>query len=540
MLKGKKYLGLFLAVILVGSILRIYHLGRSSLWFDEAKSVIYSEKVNLKTIWTGIVDRYYPSPLYELFIHYWGELGNSEVVLRLSSVLFSVISILAIYYLGGLLFDRKVGLLSAFILALSPLHVYYAQEARMYSLIILLAVMTVYFLKRFLQSGRVVFCAWYSILHVLNIYTHYMTILILFAEIVFFGLYWKRYRHLIVKWLVCHLIIFLFLIPWLIAILFKLKIVLEMGYSYWMPSYLPSMSLVNVLITLKNFSIGYNVPVWLCLSALLLFLLFFLRGIMNKKKREEISILLCCLLIPVLTTFAISKFKIIYIDRHLIPSSIFYYIIVASGISGLKRRYKASIIIIIVILTSFALRNYYRNYLPFSEFYHPGVHSKKDHRAAVSYVIKNFQKGDVIFHTCENTAHPFEYYINIKGRERSVGSNRILPKGYERIVLRASKDLNKLLPFEYDIHTHFIDRSGDIFIKDYERIWIVFSFWDFERAVQPGSDQMRVISWMDNHYQRVEKKSFSGIDVYLHINKHKITERNSQNSYLSADILWDK
>lgn len=522
--KNKLYFYLLSFIFLLGLSLRIYNLGTSSLWFDEAKTIIYStgDRGNIlsqiKLLLTGIL-KGYPSPLYEVFIYYWKYLGSDEFTLRLPSVIFSVTSILAIYYLGKLFFNRKVGLFSAFILAISPFHIYYAQEARVYSFIILFTVMTVYFLKRFLESGRYIFLIGYTIFHIFNIYAHYMTVFILFAEIIFFGLYWRRYKHLLIKWLISHFLILLTLVPWLMSIILQLKhIPIITEESRWLPSWLPSISLKNIFITFRNFNLGYNASSVVHFFGFLLFFFFFIFGVIKQKNKEGLILLLCCLFIPISTIFIVSKFKVLYVDRHLIPSSIFYYIIVASGLIEFKKRYITFALAFIIILSSFALRNYYMDYLPYSFFYHVGVPKKIDHRQAARYIINNFHKGDMIFHTCEDTVYPFMYYFNIRYSYNPF-KYIISDDGDKEIVLLFSKYKNRPVPFRYDITANFVDISNNISIEGHKRIWLIASAWDFKFFNDSNSSESKVIKWMDEHYSRIEAQRLNGINIYLYINK---------------------
>ncbi|MGZ4847178.1 MAG: glycosyltransferase family 39 protein [Halobacteriota archaeon] len=65
-----------------------------------------------------------------------------------------VLAIPMIYAVGRQLFNEETGLVAAFILALSSFNIYYSQEVRMYSLIVLLALTSVYFLSGWESRAR--------------------------------------------------------------------------------------------------------------------------------------------------------------------------------------------------------------------------------------------------------------------------------------------------------------------------------------------------------------------------------------------------
>lgn len=92
--------------------------------------------------------------------------------LRVPSVIFGVLTIFVVYLIGRKLFDRKVALILSLLLATSGLHIYYSQEARMYSLASFLVSLLVYL---FLQESWIAF----SITAVLVGMTDYVSLIIL-------------------------------------------------------------------------------------------------------------------------------------------------------------------------------------------------------------------------------------------------------------------------------------------------------------------------------------------------------------------------
>lgn len=111
-------------------LLRAPSVGTKSLWLDEAYSVFQAEREELAE--PVFVEGPHP-PLYYVMLHYWVRIaGNGEAAVRLPSVAASVAGIGLLYLLARTLAGRTVALLAAALLALSPLDVWYAQEARMH------------------------------------------------------------------------------------------------------------------------------------------------------------------------------------------------------------------------------------------------------------------------------------------------------------------------------------------------------------------------------------------------------------------------
>jgi uncharacterized membrane protein len=125
--------GLFAAAL----ALRLHNLGLQSLWLDEGYTYERAIKPLAETISTTIARHHIPT--YFVFMHYWLALGDDEWMLRLPSAVAGALTVSAAYGLGTVLGGRRVGLVTAACVLLSPLQVRYAQEARMYTMITLTA-----------------------------------------------------------------------------------------------------------------------------------------------------------------------------------------------------------------------------------------------------------------------------------------------------------------------------------------------------------------------------------------------------------------
>ena len=144
---------LLLAIVALGGALRFYQIGSEGLWLDEAFSVWMSwQPVGKLLGWLVRIDQH--PPLYYLLLHFWMALGDDEATVRALSALFGTLTVPVMYLVGRRLADKRVGLLAALILAVSPFHVRFAQEARMYTLLALNASLALYALARLLTDSR--------------------------------------------------------------------------------------------------------------------------------------------------------------------------------------------------------------------------------------------------------------------------------------------------------------------------------------------------------------------------------------------------
>ena len=131
------FYALLLWIVGAGAWLRLRNLGADSIWLDEAVSWTQSKGTLIELVSKTARDNY--PPLHNLLLYAFMNVSgtDTEWVLRLPSAILGIANIAAIYWLGSLVRDRISGLLAAALLAVSTTHIYYSQEARMYSLLAL-------------------------------------------------------------------------------------------------------------------------------------------------------------------------------------------------------------------------------------------------------------------------------------------------------------------------------------------------------------------------------------------------------------------
>ena len=138
------------AVTAAACILRFYRIGDKSIWLDEAFSVWIARH----TLWEGwqwLIDIDQHPPLYYSLLHLWIELfGELQGAVRTLSALVSTLTLPVFYLAARRLLDRSTAAVAAGILAISPFHVQFAQETRMYALLTLEAACVLFFVARLL------------------------------------------------------------------------------------------------------------------------------------------------------------------------------------------------------------------------------------------------------------------------------------------------------------------------------------------------------------------------------------------------------
>jgi mannosyltransferase len=129
---------LVMALLLLAGALRVYGVGRQALRGDEAFSISFALQP-LGDIFRAMANTEPNPPLYWLVLRGWlGAAGQSELAARWPSVLAGLLAVALTYRLGRALAGRAAGLLGMFLTAISPFLIWYAQDARVYSLLVAL------------------------------------------------------------------------------------------------------------------------------------------------------------------------------------------------------------------------------------------------------------------------------------------------------------------------------------------------------------------------------------------------------------------
>ena len=118
-------------VTLLGGGLRLYRYDRLSLWLDEGATIHFA-RLPWPTV-LGLRGWYdYHPPLYYTLVKLMALVAPVADAGRLVSVVTGTLTIVVAYALIARFLDRRAGLVAALALALSPLHIWYSQTARMY------------------------------------------------------------------------------------------------------------------------------------------------------------------------------------------------------------------------------------------------------------------------------------------------------------------------------------------------------------------------------------------------------------------------
>ncbi len=128
---------LLLAATFAGLLLRLLNLGGKSLWLDEAFNISVV-KNGLQALWTQTYETHHP-PLHFMIQKIWLLFGEGEFWLRLLPALCGAAAIPLVYLFGKKLVGKGAAMTAAGLVALSPWLIWYSQDYRPYSFVVVMA-----------------------------------------------------------------------------------------------------------------------------------------------------------------------------------------------------------------------------------------------------------------------------------------------------------------------------------------------------------------------------------------------------------------
>jgi len=385
-----------LGITAAGAILRLFLLGDKSLWLDEAFSVVVSRRGLLELLRMVVRTDAHP-PLYYLLLKLWMEFGNSESHLRLLSALFSIAAIPVMYGVALALYqDRRIGLLSAVILAISPFQIWYAQEARMYAMLTFLTLLSMYFYIHALREGHPRHWAGYCLTTALALYTDNGAIWYLGVVTLFYLLSIRSFPGRFLGWFVSNAGVILLYMLWVPSLAWQTAQVTE---SFW----LPPPSFQTLLGTFLDF-LSFNFP--LVELGLIYVALILVWAYIVPRRDWQLRLLSLWLFLPLAISFLLSLRQPIFLSRNLIIASLGYSLLIASTIWKFRSRTVTLALLLPLVVMNMV-----------SIVYNAGWEQKEDWRSVAAHVARSAMKkpGGLIVFQPGYTEIPFSYYFDQSG-----------------------------------------------------------------------------------------------------------------------------
>ncbi len=388
-----------LALICVGALLRLYLVGAKSIWLDEAFSITLSDRSVWDVLRLVVLTDNHP-PLYYLALKFWLSLGSSEGWVRLLSTFFSVAALPSMYRAAAEIFeDQRAGLIAVAILAFSPFQIWYAQEARMYSMLSFLVLVSAYFLIRALRSGQSGHWFGYAAATVLALYTDNGALWYLIASAAFYLTARRHFPGREKGWLFSHAAVGLFYLPWLPFLWIQTRRVTE---NFW----LAPPSIRTVLDTLLDFN-SFAFP-WAAVSLTYLVVILVLAYIVPGNGKWQRTLATWWLWAPLAISLLVSLRQPIFLSRNLIAASLGYYLLVVGLILRFRNpRATWALLAPLLLINLISIgQNAWRN-------------EKEDWRTAAAYISEAAasQTDALVVFVPNYTELPLRYYLDKSGVE---------------------------------------------------------------------------------------------------------------------------
>lgn len=522
-------------MILAGFGLRLFRLGADSLWYDETVSAFLAAETIPDLIAHTARDIHPPG--YYLLLHFWtGLAGHSEFALSFFSLIFGVLLIPLTYLVARRLVNTSTALWAALLVALSPYHIWYSQEVRMYTLGAALGLVAAYCLWRELSrqsKSRSFYWLGYFFAAALGLYTlYYFAFLLIVLSLLFLISYflpspaWTKLRLL----LLTNSLVLLAYLPWL-PILWRQAT--DPPVPPWRNA--ANLSLWSVLTeSWSALTLGQSVDPITVWPFLLIALILFILGLRllhshpfrvlwgstpphfhSCRRHAERNFLLlhspASLLFlytfgPLLLIYLISLITPLYHVRYLFTYSPPFYIIMAAGLAWLTaRRQRWAAIGAIGLLIAATLFSLYRYH------YNPRYRAD-DYRSAVQFIQHHWQPGDIIIVNAGYVYTAFSYYTDFPHLERrrlvpySAPAATVHPLLLQTGTVDGSPRLGWGDPRSdfYAMSTADTVNALEAISHDFSRLWLL-------RAYDTVTDPTGLIrTWLAEHTIPLEDQPFSG------------------------------
>ena len=394
---------------LLAALLRLHGLGSESLWFDEGWSAVVA-RLDGPTLRNVLATQ--PFPLYYALLHLWARLGDGEFSLRLLSALAGALTVPFLYaqvkHFWGASAARWAGLL----LAISPLHVWYSQEARMYALGTLWAAMASWAFLRAWAKPALKWWGLYVLLSALALYTFYYAALVLVAHGLFllYTVWRSRSGGVTLRaWLLAQVALALLFLPGL-GVLFSQ---LAGGTWGWVAQKYGRPGLGDLVNVALAFSVGntWAGPGWLRWAALAAFGAAILAGVSRLRlSRDDLAWEMrldhgaafwgTYVVAPIAAILALSQFQPSFVVRYLVLFLPPYCALAGRGLAAPVRRagLRWGLAGLILLGSALSLRNLYQQ------------PQKENWREVARQIAVQGQPGDAILLVDEDASAVFGYY----------------------------------------------------------------------------------------------------------------------------------
>jgi len=171
-------------ILIAAATVRLYELGRESLWYDGLYG-LWLSRLPISELLPESIASGHP-PLYYLVNHFLLMLGEGNAWFRMLSVIAGIFTVWLSYLICVEMFSRRTAIWAAVFTAFSPYLVRYSRESTAYSTWIAVYLLAVYFLIKAVKNGGAKLWAAYIVATLLAFSVHYFSISLIPVSIVIY------------------------------------------------------------------------------------------------------------------------------------------------------------------------------------------------------------------------------------------------------------------------------------------------------------------------------------------------------------------
>jgi mannosyltransferase len=490
----------YAAIFLLALGLRLYAIGEQSLWYDEGLTVALIGRAPADIVRAAAVDVH--PPLYYLLLKGWAALfGTSEAAVRSLSAVCGALAALFTAMLGQRWFGARAGGLAGLAAAVSPLGVYYGQEARMYALAALLAVVLWLALDLWLVQASRRWLAFYALAALAGLLTHYFFVTIVAASGAL-GLLALVFGHdtrpdhalsrsgAVLRWVALHVALAAAYLPLVWSSRGSLA-----GWSATRETPGPALIAVDAL---RALALGPVAPLatmqWLPLFVLLLLAV----GLWPAPVRPwQRAMALTWLLLPVAALAALSLNQPYYKPRFLLPVLPAFHLLLGAGVVGLaarvfprnhadtQARSQQRPSCLGVFVSSCAVALLLAAAQPLLHTYFDPAARRDDYRGVARAIEAGARPGDALLLVGAGQAEPLGYYLHTP--------LALFP-----------------LPRARPLDPSATERELEQLAREHPRVYVV-------SYVPEASDPQRVIrGWLDQNAFRATSRWYGAVELAIY------------------------
>ncbi len=484
-----------LILTLIAITLRLLMLLNRSIWYDEAFSILFSREgptamlMGTLTPVDGVAADVHPLLYYSLLWGWMKLFGQSIVAVRMLSVAFGALLLIAFVLLARRLFNKPVAIMAGLLYAVSPFQVHYALEARMYVLLALLATLASLSLYIAVTENARVAVLWFGFFSALALYSHILAVFFLvpLALVIYLQ---NRSRSALLRIAQGSLVALLLYTPWLLRLPAQIS---KVQQSYWIPRPGPGSLLQTLLAFTSDLPIDQALlPIVLAASLLIfVFLVVEYRHVRKSgADSRQFRLVVALTLLPLVLLFGISQFRPIYIVRGLLPSGVFFLMLVSWFLYHGRSRAVGTLCVCLIITFGagmYSLNTY--NGFPYGPF--------RSMNAALREVIDN---KSVILHSNKISMLP-AYYDDPTLPHRYLQDP---PGSGSDTLARPTQEVLKLLA----------EHNPQSAVKDAVDVYLVVFRQEIDDYERLGYQKHPTIAALEEKYRIREINSWDDLFVY--------------------------